>query len=310
MHCPIYNFTARSALCLEYQARARGESLPKKSSYNHPSEKSTLWAIKYKSCLTCETGRQVKENGGSDSDVENLIAMKNEAAARQLKRCPTCKLEKPLDAFARNRTNKDGLQNCCRECQAAIQKKSYQKLKGIKVHQATIPEPTVNVMPNVTSVTADVTFRKCQICKGTIPDANDFHHEPNICDMCWESDQHMNTPIPPPPVERTPESTPTHAERTCRNCGHQGPDTDFYKTGSQGYTNVCKACAQKKRAETISRQAAAGVTPIVKLPESCVVLNFSEYPELLKTIRQAAKINFRTIDNEILFRIVNHERLG
>ena len=136
MHCPVYMITMRSTLCLEYQARARGESLPRKSIYSHPSEGSTLWAIKYKPCLTCETGRQVKENGGNDADVENLIVTRTETEARQLKRCQHCKQEKPLDEYRRNASAKDGKQKYCRECQSAAQKKSYQKLKEMNLNQS------------------------------------------------------------------------------------------------------------------------------------------------------------------------------
>ncbi len=33
------------------------------------------------------------------------------------KRCPTCKQEKPIDGFNRNRSQSDGLNSACRECQ-------------------------------------------------------------------------------------------------------------------------------------------------------------------------------------------------
>jgi len=31
MYCPTYKITMRAALCLEYQARARGEAKPRKN---------------------------------------------------------------------------------------------------------------------------------------------------------------------------------------------------------------------------------------------------------------------------------------
>lgn len=41
-----------------------------------------------------------------------------------MKKCSTCKSEKPLESFARNKAMRDGLQNVCKSCQ-----KSYRKYK-------------------------------------------------------------------------------------------------------------------------------------------------------------------------------------
>lgn len=251
MHCPIYNATMRSKNCLEYQARARGESLPKKSIYSHPSDGSVLWEIKYKPCLTCETGREIRENGGDDSDVEAKIAQANGAADRQLKRCNHCKLEKPPADFSRNRTNKDGLQNSCRSCSAEIQKKSYQKLKQGK---------------NMT-VTAD--------------------HVAEQRNMVVDIPEGLNELARPIPKTRT-----------CTRCGWTGPEKSFHMAGSNGHINICRMCVSKRR-----QQAAA---KLVTLPDHGVIVDFAEYPELLETLRQTAKANFRTLENEILFRVVNY----
>lgn len=37
-----------------------------------------------------------------------------------MKLCSHCRLEKPLDAFGKNRTRKDGLHNFCRQCLSVI----------------------------------------------------------------------------------------------------------------------------------------------------------------------------------------------
>jgi hypothetical protein len=41
----------------------------------------------------------------------------------ELKRCRICKERKPVDAFYRDRSRRDGLQSYCKECNSAIEKK-------------------------------------------------------------------------------------------------------------------------------------------------------------------------------------------
>lgn len=41
------------------------------------------------------------------------------------KTCCTCKQEKPVDQFNKNRASKDGLQGRCRECSRATWRKHY-----------------------------------------------------------------------------------------------------------------------------------------------------------------------------------------
>lgn len=328
MHCPIYKATMRSTQCIEYQKRARGDSLPKKSIYTHPSDGSVLWAIKYKPCLTCDVGRQIRKNGGDDSDVEAKIAQANETAARQLKRCSTCKLEKPLADFGRNRSTKDGFSLNCRACKYAQQKKSYQFLKHGRIMTANMAPDIDQIAPNnkedsMTNKAIQENVDQKQsvniasnINTNNITDAiscNPVDNPPQRRKLTDEEKKKITDwGVAAPdylPVERTPESTQTHAPRTCRNCGHSGPDPDFYKTGSQGYTNVCRKCAAEKRARTIQDQKAAGPTAPPQLPAHCVVLDFSEHPELLENLRQTAKMNFRTLSNEILFRVVKNETI-
>jgi len=42
-----------------------------------------------------------------------------------MKRCQTCKQEKPKDCFGRNKTSKDGLESRCKECRKNIQANMY-----------------------------------------------------------------------------------------------------------------------------------------------------------------------------------------
>ena len=47
------------------------------------------------------------------------------AAAQAVKRCPKCETSKPVEAFARDRSRRDGLQPRCRECHAARHRERY-----------------------------------------------------------------------------------------------------------------------------------------------------------------------------------------
>ena len=121
----------------------------------------------------------------------------------------------------------------------------------------------------------------------------------------------MNTPIPPPAPEKlmkklTFEEAWDIAQKlekfhTCRDCGHTGPADDFYQTKIHGVTGVCRKCVQRKRSKKFAenREAAANIG------KHGVILDFSEYPDILETIKQHAIKNFRTVNNEILWRLVN-----
>lgn len=103
----------------------------------------------------------------------------------------------------------------------------------------------------------------------------------------------------------TPDITLASTQRTCRQCGHSGPDTDFHKTVMHGVTNVCKECVAIKREIAVQKNKKPAHT-VVSYPAGAVVLDFSEYPEIEEQVRAAAKINFRTVNNEILYRLVNY----
>ena len=50
-----------------------------------------------------------------------------------MKTCPACGAEKPADAFALNRTNKDGRAAWCRECSSAYKKGYRQRLSRARL---------------------------------------------------------------------------------------------------------------------------------------------------------------------------------
>lgn len=219
MYCPVYRCVMRSSLCLDYQDKAAGK-FPANNSWNrNPQGQIKVWMLKYKPCLSCSVGKDIKEGKGDDSDVERLIDQVKDAMARKLKRCCTCKMEMPANAdyFNRNRLNKDGFHDSCKECQ--------------KKFQANIDTKVNN-----------------------------------------------------------------EAMRTCTRCGWSGPEANFHIAGIFGYVNVCRKCV------TQARQKNKVINRITH--QYSIVLDFSEYQDILESIKISAKKNFRTLQNEILFRLV------
>jgi hypothetical protein len=226
MRCDTCRITMRSDLCLLYQSRARGTAPLRDVQVNGgPKGILVIWAQKYQPCLTCVTGKEIREGKGCDMDVEQL--------------------------------------------------------------------------------------KKIKSGESGFPAANDFRNEPNICDMCFESNQQMNTPIPPPApatliVDTIPpggksEITEKPILRTCERCGWTGSEDDFHIAGQTGRINVCRKCIVVARQKNKANRE-AGLTELGPL---AVVLDFSDYPELLETIQADARRNFRTLANEILYRVCN-----
>ena len=63
-----------------------------------------------------------------------------ELAEPETKRCPRCGRNLPKEAFGKNRTTKDGLQNRCKECTNA-QEKARKAAKASARNQAPAPDP-------------------------------------------------------------------------------------------------------------------------------------------------------------------------
>lgn len=92
--------------------------------------------------------------------------------------------------------------------------------------------------------------------------------------------------------------------RTCTRCGYTGPEKHFHKAGVNGFIDVCRKCIVKKR--VANKKDLEKNT--VHLGPQDIVLSFVDYPEILDDLTSAAKKNFRTLANEILFRLVSHAR--
>lgn len=51
-----------------------------------------------------------------------------------MKRCQTCKIEKPLDMFIKNRSTKDGYQGYCKECEI-VHKHNFYRNHPNRLHE-------------------------------------------------------------------------------------------------------------------------------------------------------------------------------
>jgi hypothetical protein len=89
--------------------------------------------------------------------------------------------------------------------------------------------------------------------------------------------------------------------RTCERCGWTGPEKNFHMAGLTGHVNICRRCVAKKRAENKAKgKEQSIVDPLT------VVLDFSTFPWILESLQVAATANYRTVQNEIFFRVVSN----
>lgn len=91
-----------------------------------------------------------------------------------MKKCSTCKIEKPLEDFAKNPQKKDGLNYKCKECQKEYFKKHYAKNKKYYVDKA--QEKKARDKIEVDRIIAEAKKCGCSMCGETHPATLDFHH--------------------------------------------------------------------------------------------------------------------------------------
>lgn len=234
-----------------------------------------------------------------DSDVEELRSIRADTDARTLKRCDTCKQEKPADTahFSRNKNYRDGLSYTCKECRRVIDAASYKKLKAKK--DAAIDKTA----PNIASKSIDESIETQSITENT----NDIKHkdidqmQPNN-DVVTGPDGQKHYPAVMPPGR--PERNATTMIRTCSRCSYSGPEQSFHKAGSHGFIDICLKCvAQKREKNRLLKEQG-----LVEIGPDAVVIDFAEYPEIKQAIEAAAKAEFRTVPNEILYRLVHYAK--
>jgi hypothetical protein len=64
------------------------------------------------------------------------------------------------------------------------------------------------------------------------------------------------------PATRNAQTETRPALRTCKKCGEEKPETEFYRTSGGGLDWACKACKKKRRAENKRlKKARVGVGP-------------------------------------------------
>jgi hypothetical protein len=90
--------------------------------------------------------------------------------------------------------------------------------------------------------------------------------------------------------------------RTCKRCNWTGPEESFHKAGASGYINVCRNCIVDKRRSNKEHRG----NNFVNVGKQAVIIDFSNYPEIQESLIESARKNFRTVENEILFRVVNY----
>jgi hypothetical protein len=330
MHCPVYHITIRSSLCLLYQDRAAGKIGRIKYAFTNYRGMLKIWKSKYKPCLYCETGRQIRENGGKDMD-RDVQALKEQKTATKF--CQRCSSNKPISEYNRNASMKDGLQTYCKPCMAIMSRESWQKRKDLNrqhdaepakivfagqdvtkilssaVEKQAVPQPIGNDRGEIVAWSDNLyQCRKCGLNYGAQEwiGLEYVDDETRVClrQGCNGVVKFLLIPeeLPEEEKEKSLQEISSPALRTCKRCGHEGPDGDLYKVGWIGFTNVCKKCVSKRKLDN----ANIGITAkdgFVKLRPNAVIIDFDLIPEMLDALKSSAKENFRNLENEILYRL-------
>lgn len=92
-----------------------------------------------------------------------------------MKLCSTCKTEKSLTDFRKNRTSSDGLQSNCASCDSARardyykqnSKKLYKQIKEAAKRRSSFRREVINALKRANG---------CAVCTENEPCALDFHH--------------------------------------------------------------------------------------------------------------------------------------
>lgn len=90
-----------------------------------------------------------------------------------MKKCATCKQEKSLEEFNKNKTRKDGYQTLCKECNRERSKKYY--IENIDKHKKAISNRKYKYRQQLQQL-ADSYKKECSVCYEDYPKALDFHH--------------------------------------------------------------------------------------------------------------------------------------
>lgn len=94
-----------------------------------------------------------------------------------MKVCSHCRVEKELDLFGKNKSKKDGLQNCCKQCKRLIDSTHY---KNNPLRNGLIRKRNAEVSSyNRELIRRYKTLKGCQVCGEKCHVCLDFHHPNN-----------------------------------------------------------------------------------------------------------------------------------
>lgn len=90
------------------------------------------------------------------------------------KTCTGCKVEKDIDSFSKNPTNKDGRNYKCKSCQSKYLKKHYAKNKQYYIDKSKESKDKYRIAKN--KIIAEAKKDGCVKCGEKHPATLDFHH--------------------------------------------------------------------------------------------------------------------------------------
>lgn len=301
--CDRLRATLRPEACLQFQAM-NAVVLKKGATLKNPRINGLPRIVPHRSCLDCPQGENVKNGQQETFEVD-----------ADMKTCSSCKVTKPKqDNFYESPAGSGKYGSECKACAAARHKRTAALKKiqaGLAAPAITAnPEDKINMANSEPAVQtladtdpaanagresetppAEMPPGKikrlesggvCKICNIVQPLENFkrqiYSDKPNnICNTCWNARE-----IP---------------SRTCRNCGHQGPEEDFHCIGNVP-TEICRTCAKAKRQTSLARN-----NP--KQNPNLIVVDFTDFPEVRRNLEADAKGNLRSVPNEILYRLLN-----
>ena len=136
--CPVYDVANTRYACAKRYSNANQARV-------HPNKGGGAGSNDL-ACRDCEIGRRLYKAGFAKKIAD--VSPKKEGIMSEekltLKRCIRCNEEKPLDAFYRHQTTRDGRDPRCKDCQRAEgQRRAAEKRAAAKTQPAAAPEKPV-----------------------------------------------------------------------------------------------------------------------------------------------------------------------
>lgn len=173
--------------------------------------------------------------------VQKMTSIPHAQSPLGFQRCSMCHVEKPLEEFHKDRSQKSGYRSACKECLSKQEKQNRQRRKRNR-------KP---VQP--------LSSQRCSVCH--IGKAiEEFYPDPYTksgyrrdCKVCCSIQQRKKKEKAHPIVQ-----LPLFIfSKVCTKCGIEQPIEDFplYKRRADGHCTVCKQCRNaRKRAKTVRKR--------------------------------------------------------